>query len=250
MTRVTQQNVDDWKKLTQGIQYLCGSKDLYLTLEADDGVAIKWWIDASFAVHPDMRSHTGGMMSLRKGSVYSLSRKQRINTKSSTEAELVGVDDGMPLVVWTRNFLTSQGFEISDNIVYQDNQSAMLLEKNGKASSGRRTRHIDIRYFFVTDRVKNNEMRIEYCPTGDMVADFFMKPLQGSLFPVRPTSTSTATSQECVEKVRKVSYADVVRGTHQESSTVDDAVNWHVVRGKKNKRADERLQNLSFSPAN
>jgi hypothetical protein len=118
------------------------------------------------------------MMSLGKGSVYSLSRKQRINTKSSTEAELVGVDDGMPLVVWTRNFLTSQGFEIGDNVIYQDNQSAMLLEKNGKASSGWRTRHIDIRYFFVTDRVENNEMRIEYCPTGDMVADFFMTPLQ------------------------------------------------------------------------
>jgi hypothetical protein len=259
-TRVTQPNVDDWKKLTRGIQYLRGSKDLYLTLEADDGVAVKWWIDASFAVHPDMRSHTGGTMSLGKGSVYSLSRKQRINTKSSTEAELVGVDDGMPLVVWTRNFLTSQGFEISDNVVYQDNQSAMLLEKNGKASSGRRTRHIDIRYFFVTDRIKNNEMRIEYCPTGDMVADFFTKPLQGSLFrklrglilntPVRPTSTSAAASQECVEKVRKVSYADVVRGTHPESSAVDDAVHWHVVKRKKNKRADERPRNLSFSPAN
>jgi hypothetical protein len=163
----------------------------------------------------------------------------------------------MPLVVWTRNFLTSQGFEISDNVIYQDNQSAMLLEKNGKASSGRRTRHIDIRYFFITDRVKNGEMRIEYCPTGDMVADFFTKPLQGSLFrklrglilntSVRPTSTIAAAPQECVGKL---SYADVVRGTHPESSNVDDAVHWHVVTGKKNKRRNESMRNLSFSPAN
>jgi hypothetical protein len=58
----------------------------------------------------------------------------------------------------------------------------MLLENNGKASSGRRTRHIDIRYFFVTDRIKMKQMRVEYCPTGDMIADFFTKPLQGSLF--------------------------------------------------------------------
>jgi hypothetical protein len=72
-TRVTQPNVDDWKKLTRRIQYLHGSKELYLTLEADDGIDIKWWIDASFAVHPDMRSHTGGTMLLGKGSVYSLS---------------------------------------------------------------------------------------------------------------------------------------------------------------------------------
>ena len=70
----------------------------------------------------------------------------------------------------------------TDNVVYQDNQSAMLLEKNGKASSGKRTRHINIRYFFATDRINAKEMRVAYCPTGDMVADFFTKPLQGVLF--------------------------------------------------------------------
>jgi hypothetical protein len=62
-------------------------------LEADDGIDNKWWINASFAVHPDMRSHTGGTLSLGKGSVYSMLRKQWINTKSSTEVELVGVDE-------------------------------------------------------------------------------------------------------------------------------------------------------------
>jgi hypothetical protein len=135
-TRVTSPDEDDWKKLTRSIRYLRESKDLYLTLEVDNGNVIKWWIDASFAVHPDMRSHTSGTMSLGKGSVYSLSRKQRLNTKSSTEAELVGVDDGMPLVIWMCNFLKAQGFEVNDNVVFQDNQSAILLEKNGKASSG------------------------------------------------------------------------------------------------------------------
>jgi hypothetical protein len=73
---VTNPDEDDWKKLTRSIRYLRESKDLYLTLEVDDGNVIKWWIDASFAVHPDMRSHTGGTMSLGKGSVYSLSHKQ------------------------------------------------------------------------------------------------------------------------------------------------------------------------------
>ncbi len=66
--------------------------------------------------------------------------------------------------------------------VYQDNQSAMLLEKNGKASSGRRTRHINIRYFFVTDRVAKGKMIIRYCPTKEMLADFLTKPLQGTPF--------------------------------------------------------------------
>ena len=66
--------------------------------------------------------------------------------------------------------------------MYQDNQSAILLENNGRASSSRRTKHLNIRYFFITDRIKKGELKIEYCPTDDMVADFFTKPLQGKKF--------------------------------------------------------------------
>jgi hypothetical protein len=66
--------------------------------------------------------------------------------------------------------------------LYQDNQSAILLEKNGKASSGKRTKHINIRYFFVTDRIRAKELSVEWCPTGDMIGDFMTKPLQGALF--------------------------------------------------------------------
>ena len=106
-------------------------KDLILTLEVREGMAIKWYIDASFAVHPDMQSHLGGTMTVGKGSIYSFSRKQRINTKSSTEAKLVAVDDGLPLMLWMCNFLEAQGFAVTDNVVYQDNLSAIQLEKNG-----------------------------------------------------------------------------------------------------------------------
>jgi hypothetical protein len=94
---------------------------------------------------------------------------------------LVGVDDVMPQVLWTRYFLEAQGYTVRDSIIYQDNQSSILLEKNGKRSRSKHTRHINIRYFFVTDRVKANEVSIEYCPTGEMNAeDFYTKPLQGS----------------------------------------------------------------------
>ena len=121
-------------------------------------------------------------MSHGKGSVYSTSVRQKLTTKSSTEAELVGVDDVMPMILWTRQFLECQGYTIQDNVVYQDNQSAMLLENNGKRSSTKRTRHLKIRYFFVTDKIKSKEMSVEYCPTGDMWADVFTKPLQGASF--------------------------------------------------------------------
>jgi hypothetical protein len=54
----------------------------------------------------------------------------------------------------------------------------MLIEKNGRASSSKWTQHINIRYFFVADRVQSNEVTIEYCPTdGEMTGDFFTKPL-------------------------------------------------------------------------
>jgi hypothetical protein len=164
------------------MQYLRATVDLPLTLEADNAHIVKWWVDASFAVHPDMKSHTGGMMSLGKGAAYGTSTRQKLNTKSSTEAELVGVNDVMPQILWTRYFLEAQGYGVNDSLMYQDNQSAILLEKNGRASSGKRTRHINIRYFFVTDRIATGEVKVEYCPTGEMLGDFFTKPLQGTLF--------------------------------------------------------------------
>ena len=75
-----------------------------------------------------------------------------------------------------------QGYEIKDNIVYQDNQSAILLEKNGKKSSGKRTRHLSLTYYFITDQIERKRARVAYCPTDDMIADFFTKPLQGTKF--------------------------------------------------------------------
>jgi hypothetical protein len=105
---------------------------------------IKWWVNASYAIHKDMKSHTGAGMSLGKGFIYSQSKKQNINTKSSIEAELVGASDMASQMLWTRYFHTEQGYKINQNILYQDNQSAILLENNGATSSGPKTPHINI----------------------------------------------------------------------------------------------------------
>jgi hypothetical protein len=114
--------------------------------------------------------------------MYAMSGRQKLNTKSSTEGKLVGVLDAMGQILWTRYFLEAQGYSICDSVLYQNNQSAMLLEKNGRASSSKQTRHINIRYFFVTDRIASKELSVQYCPTGDMIADFYTKPLQGAPF--------------------------------------------------------------------
>jgi hypothetical protein len=58
----------------------------------------------------------------------------------------------------------------------------MKLETNGKASSGKRTRHFNIKYFYITDLIQRGEVQIEYCPTNDMLADYMTKPLTGIKF--------------------------------------------------------------------
>ena len=153
-----------------------------LTLGSDGNGTVKWWADAAYAVRTDMKSQSGGTLSLGTGCAISQSKKQGLNTKSSTEAELVAADDIMSQLIWTKNFLVHQEFKASKTILYQDNKSAILLEKNGAASSSKRTRHINVRYFFIADRQSAGELTVEYCETAKMVADYFTKPLQGKQF--------------------------------------------------------------------
>ena len=181
-SRVTKPNQDDLHKLSKVVKYLESTIDLPLRLQAlNDGI-LDCWIDAAYGAHDDCKGHTGTTMSLGHGSIYSNSIKQKLVARSSTEAELIGTHDVLPQVLWTKNFLTAQGFTVQKTNVYQDNMSAMLLENNGRQSSTKRTKHIHMRYFYITDHVKQQSFQIHYCSTLEMLADFFTKPLQGKLF--------------------------------------------------------------------
>jgi hypothetical protein len=181
-TRVRCPDVQDWVKLRLLIKYLRSTVGLSLILGATSGGVLHWYMDAAFAVHPNMRGHSGGAMTLGLGFPISSSGKQKLNTCSSTESELVGVDNLMSLIIWSRNFLKAQGYAVVNNILHQDNRSAILLEQNGKMSSGKHTKHIAICYVFVTDRIKAGEISPKWCPTGEMIADFLTKLLQGAMF--------------------------------------------------------------------
>ncbi len=181
-TRVRKPNENDWNKLLRMMKYLNGSRDKVLTVGADDLKVVKWYVDAAFAVHPDFKSHTGAVMTMGHGSMQSISRKQKLNTRSSTEAELVASDDAATMILWTKMFLKEQGYEIERNILYQDNRSAILLEENGRKSAGKRSRALNIRYFFLTDQIEKKNLKVDYCPTDVMLADFMSKPLQGEKF--------------------------------------------------------------------
>jgi len=88
----------------------------------------------------------------------------------------------MAQILWTRLFMKVQGIEVSDNILYQDNKSVILLEKNGCKSSSKRTKHIEVRYYYVADRIAKGDLAVVWCPTDKMIADFLTKPLQGRMF--------------------------------------------------------------------
>ena len=121
-------------------------------------------------------------MTTGRGSPINISRKQKLNTKSSTDAELVAADDVSVVILWTGLFMEVQGHHVEKNILCQDNKSAILLETNGRKSAGKWSRALNIRYFFLTDQVERGNMIIDYCSTDDMWGNHQSKPLQGMKF--------------------------------------------------------------------
>jgi histone deacetylase 1/2 len=180
-TRVRDPDVDDWNKLERLLKYINGTPQLGIILRASPTNTVTAFIDASYGVHADAKSQTGVSISLGEGPFFAKCSKQKVVSKSSTEAELIGLSDSMSQVIWSRDFLSSQGYEVPPATVYQDNKSTIVMANKGRSTSDR-TRHINIRYFWVKDRIDAGEARLEYLPTDEMVSDILTKPLQGAKF--------------------------------------------------------------------
>ena len=181
-TRVQKPDEDDLKKLGRVLKYLNKTKDLCLVLAPSCINEVDVYVDASYGTHPDGKSHTGRVVSLgRSALVEASSTKQKIVTKSSTEAELVGLSDSVGDGIGVAELLRSLGFEVKPICFHQDNMSTIRMAENG-ASASRRTRHINVRYFFVKERIESGEIRVSYLPTEEMMADLLTKPIQGKLF--------------------------------------------------------------------
>ena len=117
-----------------------------------------------------------------EGAIQSASSKQKLNTQSSCKAELVAVDDMAHRILWSKLFMEAQGYRINKNILYQDNKSTIILHNNRRKSVGKRSRALNIRYFFIADQCEKRNVEVQYCPTKEMWADPMTKPLQGSDF--------------------------------------------------------------------
>jgi hypothetical protein len=180
-TRVTCSDKDNYKKPKRVIQYISGTIHLPLVLGWDESGMLVWSIDASFAVHMDMRSHTGYCLTMGTGALVSGSVKQKITTRSSTESKLVGVDGTITFIEWISLFMKCQvkDYPGSDplkmlgtkNLAKQDNINTIKLAVYGRRSCGQRTRHINIRYFYITDKIRDGTVVVTYCPTKEMISD-------------------------------------------------------------------------------
>jgi hypothetical protein len=123
------------------IGYLRVTKELCPTIQCDINDKSTWYVDESCAIHMGLR---------RKSGAANCSVKQKNNTRSSTETELIAVDISLPTILWTKSFMLEQAFDLESGIK-EDNRSTMLSMKHGRLSLGKRTKHYDNRCFYVKD---------------------------------------------------------------------------------------------------
>ena len=140
------------------------------------------WSDSAYSLYPYLKIHTGRVILFGYGLVHCRSSKKKFNTKSSTEDETGIINDYLPYNIQICLFMEAQGCEIKQNIIFQDNQSVISMEENGKRSFTNNYRNIYMSYFFVKDHIDSNYMPNSYCSTEHMLAYFFTKALHGVLF--------------------------------------------------------------------
>ena len=179
-TRVTCATEQDLKKLNRVMGYVKHTRHTGVVLQGSGELVVKGYVDAGFGSHADGKSHTGLAIMLGNACVEFKSSKQKIVTKDSTEAELVGASDRVPNIMYCQEFLTEQGLKLPLPILMQDNQSAIHWMTIGSGLS--RNKHLRVRKFGIKELLDNKELVVEYTPTEIMKADILTKALQGNLF--------------------------------------------------------------------
>jgi hypothetical protein len=145
-------------------------------------MVVRLFVDASYGVHKDGKSHTGSCVVIGDvGAVHCRSSKEDIVVKSSTEGELIAASNLANQGLHSRQFLIARGYKMGPVILYQDNLSCMAMLARGR-SGAEHTRHIAIRYYWTKERVDNGELKIIHKGTKEMYANLLTKPLQGSQF--------------------------------------------------------------------
>ena len=182
MKRVSEPRRDDWHKFMRLMSWIKRTVEDRRIVGADDLIHMLTMTDSAHAVHEDMKGHTGGIITFGTGVIDQKSSTQKMNSRSSTETEQIGTSEYLPKNIYFEMFMEGQGYKLKSNILCKDNSSEIKLIKNGSDSCTWNSKHIAVKYFWVTDRIKNGNIQVQYCPTKQMIADYMSKPLQGALF--------------------------------------------------------------------
>ena len=165
------------------LRYLAGTKHIGLFFHSGEGVRLYATVDASYASHDDLKSHTGCTLHIGRhsGSVLSISKKQTITADSSTVAELIAAHFVAKEVMWARNFLQELGFaQLLPTILFEDNMSCIAIIM--KAGNNNRSKHIHLRYNMIKELVANNLISVVHLPGVDMTSDILTKALGPTIF--------------------------------------------------------------------
>jgi hypothetical protein len=175
---------EDFAKLLKLLGYLKLTKHKARVITNSGNMRrIVAYVDASFASHADGKGHTGLVLKWGDTTIMTTSRKQKIATKDSTEAELVGgLSDSLVEIERASEYLKEQGVELDVPVIYQDNMSTIALVES-ETSGNVRTRHLSARRAIVYEAARvRKSVRIMFLRTIHMVADVLTKPLGGHLF--------------------------------------------------------------------
>jgi hypothetical protein len=185
-TRVKSPTVEDGRKLERVLGYLKLTKNWTRVFDESPIGQVMSFIDASFAGHEDGKGQSGCMVFLGNTLVHEACRKQKLITKSSTEAELAALSDYIDEGLLIEEFLADIGLHLGNIltslpvITLQDNQPTMDLI--GKGAGKPRTKYMKVRMEYVRERVDSGETQLRYLHTTKMIADLLTKPLQGETF--------------------------------------------------------------------
>jgi ribonuclease HI len=179
--RVTCANEGDMRKLMKLIGYFRNTRNYGIMLAWNSLFKVEFYVDASYNCEPLGKSRTGIVMTMDGQALSCWTSKQKLVARSSTEAEIIGLSEGLTHALWIRNLLGDIGLGHECISIYQDNRSAIHITKNGR-NSGQRTKHLDVKLFHAIDCYKNGDIDVVYIPTEKMLADYFTKPLVGASF--------------------------------------------------------------------
>ena len=176
-------NEHDMSRLDRVIGYLLGTRDLGLIVKVDS-LKLHAYFDASWACHNDLKGHTGIVITLGHNGFPLIikSRKQKLVSRSSTEAELIALFEGLDYLLYMKRLIEFLSVPQETITIYQDNTSTMTLAYLGRSASGSNSKFMDVKYFWIKDFLDTKIFHLQYLPSESMIADFVASPRIGSHF--------------------------------------------------------------------